>query len=86
MLPKLSLCPLVWNRNTKRVWGKGEKDSFYCFARPREPQQANALKIVLPPTPWEKLGGGFIVWGVQNQASDKDQGRVKLALFLKARV
>ena len=29
--------------------GKGEKDSFYYFARQRRPEQANALKTV-PPT------------------------------------
>ena len=29
--------------------GKGEKDSFYYFARQRGPEQANALKTV-PPT------------------------------------
>ena len=28
----------------------------------------------------------FLVWGMENQATDKDQGRGKLALFLKAGV
>ena len=27
------------------------------------------------------MGGGFIVWGVKNRATDRDQGRGKLALF-----
>ena len=29
------------------------------------------------------MGGSFIVWGVKNRATDKDQGRGKLALFSK---
>ena len=35
LLPKLSLCPLVPNRNMESVLDEGEKDSFYCFARQR---------------------------------------------------
>ena len=34
----------------------------------------------------ERLGGGFIVWGVENRATDKDQGGGKLALPFKAGV
>ena len=30
-----------------RVWSEGEKFSFYCSARQRSPQEANALKTVL---------------------------------------
>ena len=46
LLAKLSLSPLVPSRNSETVMGEGEKDSFYCFARQRKPQQANALKTV----------------------------------------
>ena len=49
----------------------------------RGSQQANALKTV---PPWERLGGGFIVWGVENRAIHKDQGRGKLALSFKSGV
>ena len=37
-------------------------------------------------SPWKGLGGGFLVWGVGNRATDKDQGRDKLALSFRAGV
>ena len=40
---KLSLSPMVPNRNSETVFWLKE---FYCFARQRRTQQANALKIV----------------------------------------
>ena len=43
-------------------------------------QQANALKTV---SPWVRLGGGFIVSGVENRPSDKDQGPCKLSCSSK---
>ena len=39
-----------------RVLGEGGKDSFYCFARQRGPQTANASKTV--PL-WVRVGGGL---------------------------
>ena len=49
MLLKLGLCSPVLNRNVEiRVLGEVEKRSFYCFARQRGPQWANALKTVWP--------------------------------------
>ena len=43
-----------------RVWGEGEKDSFYCFARQKRPQQANTL-------PLGRIVGSFIVKGKKKQ-------------------
>ena len=78
-LPKLGLCPPMPNRNTETVLGEREKDSFYCFARQRRPQQAKALKT-LP------LLGEIRMWfyslGVENRAADKEQGRGIVFLFL----
>ena len=36
--------------------------------------------------PWKGLEDGFIVWGLENMATVKDQGRGKLALSFKAGV
>ena len=83
VLLKLHLCLSLPNRNAEAEFWVKEKKIAYCFARQKGPQQANALKTV---PPWERLGGGFIVWGVENWASDKDQVRGKVALFLKAGV
>lgn len=55
---------------------------FYWFAKPKGPLGANSLKTLL----WERIGGGLIVGGVDNRATDKDQGRGKLAFFFKAGV
>ena len=57
-----------------------EKNSPIALSGKGGAQQANAFTTA--PTP-ERLEGGFIVWGVQNRAADKDQGRGKLALFSK---
>ena len=83
LLPKVGLCPLVLNRNAEREFWEKEKKITYSFARQRSVTQENILKT-LPH--WERLGGGSMVWGVENRAIDKDQGRGKLALFLKASV
>ena len=75
LLPKLGLGPLLLNRNAET---ESEKKRALLL------RQANALKAV--PSPWESLGGGFIVWGVENRAIHKDQGRGKLALSFKSGV
>jgi len=46
VLLKLGLCLLVPNRNAETVLGEVEKSSFYCFARQRGPQWANAMNTV----------------------------------------
>ena len=46
VLLKLGLCLLVPNRNAETVLGEIEKSSFYCFARQRGPQWANAMNTV----------------------------------------
>ena len=61
--------------------GKGEKDGF--IALPGKGGCSRLMPSRLCP-PWGKLGGGFIIWGVEIRAVDKHQGRGKLALFLKA--
>ena len=52
---KLSLCPLEPNRNTE-FWVKEKKNSFYCFAGKRRPQQGTDHTLF-----WERIGGGLIV-------------------------
>ena len=49
----------------------------------RGPQKPNVLEAV--PLLGD-LGSGFIVWGVENWAVDKDEGRDQLALSFKADV
>ena len=64
------------------VWREGvkeKKNSFSCFARQRRPQQTNALKTV--PS-FGKEQEVFYSLGVENKATDKDQGRCKLAFFV----
>ena len=70
-------------RNTEtEFWAKG-KNSFIALpgkeghSRPM-PERLYSL--------WERLGGGFIVWGVENRALDEGQGRGKLALSFKTGV
>ena len=46
LLPKFGLSTSAELKCRDGVLGKGEKDSLYCFARQRKPQQANALKTV----------------------------------------
>ena len=46
MLPKLGLFTGAEQKRGDRVLGEVEESSFYCFARQREPQRANALKTV----------------------------------------
>ena len=57
-----------------------EEKRALLLCQTKEPQQAYAFKTV---PPWERLGGGFIVWGVENRAPDKDWGRSKPALSSK---
>ena len=64
--------------------GEGEKNGFIALLSKGESQQTDTLKTV--PPPWKRVGGGFIVWGVTDRATDKDQGRCKLSLFFKAGV
>ena len=60
------------NRNAETEFGVKEKNnSFYCFARQRRPQQANALF-------GERMGGGLTVGPVENKDTDKHQGRRSL--------
>ena len=71
---------LVLNRNSEpRVLGEGEKETSYCFARQKRPQQA--LKTV---PPLRENRRWFYSLGVENRATDKDQGRFKFAVFFKA--
>ena len=65
------------------MWVKEEKNSLYCFARQRRPQQANALKSV---PPFEREWRWSSSLGGESGATDKDQGRGELALFCKAGV
>ena len=60
--------------------GEGERSSFYCFARQRRPQQASALKTVPSLGDSRKV---FSSLGVENRATDMDQGGCKLAFFFK---
>ena len=48
LLPKLSLCSPVLNRNADTEFWVKQKIIVYCFARQRGPQWANALRTVCP--------------------------------------
>lgn len=58
--------------------GKREKDSFYCFARQRRPQQANALKTV--PSIGKKYED-FYSKKEKNRFSDRNQDGDRHAFF-----
>ena len=67
LLPKLDLSSPMLTRNRERVLGEVKRCSFYCFARQRGPQWANALK-----TMWSTLEGvvrSFIVFKEQGVIS-----------------
>ena len=67
LLPKLGLYSPMPTRNRERVLGEVKRSSFYCFARQRGPQWANALK-----TMWSTLEGlvrSFIVFKEQGVIS-----------------
>ena len=62
-----------------------KEKTLYLFAKQRGPQQANAIKTMLPLE-------GIMKWffslssGIRIRAIDKDQGRGQFALFLKTDV
>ena len=62
--------------------GEGGKYNFYCFARQRRSQQANALKTV--PSFKSKQEGVENGLGVENTGTGKDQGRCKFAVLLQS--
>lgn len=64
------------------LWVK-ERRTALLFCQVKEGHSRLVLKTV---PPWERLGGGFRVWGVEDRNTDKDQDRGELALFLKAGV
>ena len=66
-----------------RVLDEGEQGSF--IALPGKEGHSRAMPERLYSL-WERLGGGFIVWGVENRALDEGQGRGKLALSFKTGV
>ena len=74
MLPKFNLASAEL-KHRGRVLGKGEKNSFYCFAGQRRPQQANALKTV-PPPPIETNCREFYSKKEKNRFSDWNQDRI----------
>ena len=61
------------------VLGEVEKSSFYCFSRQKRPQESSALKTV--PSLGKNRKGSQSSGG-EGSATDKKQGRCKLALFL----
>ena len=54
------------------------KNSFYCFARQRRPQQASPLKTALL---WGRIAGSFVVYKEKNRVSDKNQVWGKHSFF-----
>ena len=78
LLLKLGLCPLVPKRKVK------EKKRAFIVGPGKVGHSRLVPKRLCPP--WERWGDGFIFRGVENRAIDKDQGRGKLALLLKAGV
>ena len=73
VLLKLGLCLLVPNRNAETVLGEVEKSSFYCFARQRGPQWANALNTMWPIL--EGVVRSVIVFKEQGVIVDRARGR-----------
>ena len=56
LLPKLSLCPLVINRNGETgFWVKEKKTAF--IALPRK----GGYRRIMPYRMWERIAGSFIV-------------------------
>ena len=64
-------------------FGGGEEKGVVFIALQRRPQQASDLETV--PSLGENRKG-FYSLGVENGATDKEQGKCKLAFFLKASV
>lgn len=58
--------------------GEGEKNSFIVLPGKGGSQQTKASRTV---SPLREIGGSFIVWGMKNRATDKDEVRDELALF-----
>ena len=64
-------------------FGVKEKKIVLLLCQAVRPEQANALKTV---PPLGEIRRWFYSLGVRNKASDKDQGRGKLALSFKGGV
>ena len=75
----LPLTAIARQKHRDRVLADGEKDSFIALT-------GKGCHSKLMFCPWKGLGGSFIVWGVENRAADRDQGRGKLALSFKTDV
>ena len=52
------LSPGAEQKGGDRVWGEGEKHSFYGFARQKKPQQLMPERLCLP---LGRIAGSFIV-------------------------
>ena len=75
VLLKLGLGPSVPNRNLETEFWVNEKKIALLFCQPEEGYISPKDR-----TPLER--GDFLVLGVENRATDKDQGRGTLALIL----
>ena len=79
LLPELSLCSLVLNRNSE-FWVK-EKKWPYCFARERRVTAGFCVKdCALLRRDWE--WNSFIVWVMKNSATDKDPSESRQACIV----
>lgn len=66
MLSKTDLCILELKYNTKtEFWSKGERQ-FYCFARQKRMQQANAFQTADPAGLKDRAG---YYWNIQDLGS-----------------
>ena len=66
------------SRNADRIMSEGEKDSFYCFAKQKRPQQTKALKTA--PSIGQNCGE-FYSQKEKNRFSDRNQERGEHTFF-----
>ena len=76
------VCLLVLNGNVETKFGAKEKKKIALLLfQAKEATAGSYIKDC--PLPGERREGGVIVWGVENRAADKDEGRFKLGFFLQ---
>ena len=74
----------VLNRNMEAEFQTEEKEIALLLCQGKEATASQYPKECVFPC--EILEGGFIDLGVENKATDKDQGRFKFVFFFKAGV
>ena len=81
---KLGLCPPVPNRNVEIVLGKGKKKNRFT-ALPGKGGDSRLMPQRLG-SPLGEIRKWFHSLGVENRATNKDQGRCRLSFFFRVGV